>query len=120
MVTVDSMKMKYPFLVEVRMDTTDIQLTIDNPGEAKKITVIINNIEKCEVSDSLDYNLVFAGTIIEGDVAEGQITEQVPTTVYLKRKGVEYYLRMSIPNFNNSEFEIFMQEKKKKNEIKKK
>lgn len=94
-------------------------MTIDNPGEAKKITVIINDIEKCEISDSLNYNLVFKGTIIEGDIAEGQITERVPTTVYLKRKGVEYHLRMAIPNFNNSEFEIFMQEKKQKNEIKK-
>jgi hypothetical protein len=119
MVTVDSMKMKYPFLVEVKVDTAEIQLNIDNPGEAKKITVIINDIEKCEISDSLNYNLVFKGTIIEGDIAAGQIAEQIPTTVFLKRKGIEYHLRMAIPNFNNSEFEIFMQEKKKKNETKK-
>jgi hypothetical protein len=119
MVTVDSMKMKYPFLVEVNVDSSKIIISIDNPGDTKKIEVSINEIEKCVVKDSINYDLVFRGTITDGSIEEGQIQEQVSTTVFLEKRGTDYHLKLAIPNFNNSEFEIFMQEKKNKNEAKK-
>lgn len=118
-VYVDSRKMGYPFLVNVRTDTSKIYLILDTPQGEKEIVINIENAEKCYKADSLNYSAVFTGTIKNEDFETSNGNDPVTTTVIFEKKGSKYYLKMLLPQFQNSEFEIFMQEKSPKNEAKK-
>ena len=118
-VSVDSMKMRYPFQVDVKSDSTTVYIKIDTPGEPKEIFITIKRIEKCDRPDSLSYSSVFYGTIKNEDMERSVTDDEVETKVVFEKKGLKYYMKMIVPQFENAEFEIFMQEKIIKNAAKK-